>query len=60
MHHVLLAFPQHVQCSNHVKLSIGIISLLRNPDLESLVVFIASRVLLDIRKILIDFHVDGV
>jgi len=58
MHDVLLAFPQRVRCSNHVKLPVGVISLLRDSDYFGLVAF--SRVLPNTRKTLIDLHVNGV
>lgn len=58
MHDVLLASPQRVRCSNHVKLPVGVVSLLHNLDYLGLVA--PSRELLDTCKALIDLHVDGV
>lgn len=56
MHHILFAFHQRARRSNHVELSLGVVSLLHNSDHLASVV---ARMLSNTRKTSIDVHIDG-
>lgn len=58
MHHVLFAPAQRVRRFNHVKLPVGVVSLLH--DLDYLRLVAVGRIFLDICKALINLHVHGV
>lgn len=60
MHHILFASAQRVRRFNHVKLPVGIVSLLHDPDYLIVSLVAVGRIFPDICKAFINLHVHGV